>query len=968
MRGLLCPLLAMAISVPAYGVIVKHVSIGSDHHVSTWRGGYNYSDTYGKIQNWPNTNTDASVGEFDKAALQSAIDSTISTYGGWDAKIIVTQVQWGGQPPIPGDLNPVAGSVDIDQDTLVWGQSTYYNAGSGNWMYNATSYSNFVAVVNAGVANGDSVIVDNPAWQAVWDTALPAACWDIVIDVPESLITAYLDNPSSDGLFASAKNGPVDIYSGDQWSQQANLRVEITQPPQTAPWITLTPAKIELTQALTHPIADPQDVTVTNAGTGTLSWTASEAPDQTWMSLQNASGGGGDSFQVLINVTGLSPGQYSGAVEVSDPGANNDPQILPVNITVLLTQLPVLELLPDSLSYQVATLDPPPAAQSVTVNNVGFGSLSWSAAVQGSPTWIWLTSATGSDGDSFDVQVDHTSLSRGIYSANVEVTDPTASNSPQVLPVTLELRDQDADIDVANSYDDAWETDWVAYCRSVHAGWSGTDGFAVHLGDSITYANAYGQWARYGGGKTQDDIDICNWLHSSDWPGGGNNSASGWYLAAYDMPGGRSYTAESGIRTDQYISGAADLPSMDQMYTLGFTNPDGKQYRDAEVAVVMLGTNDASGNRQTSAMIADLETIIDKLLANKIIVALSTLPPKRVDMTDVQNYNTAIRNLAQTKQLPLIDFYEEVMRRRPGDTWDGTLISGDGVHPTASSGGYLASSDPYAGNGAALSWSGYLLRCWLSVQKIQEIWTKVIDAPTGPGDMDGDGDVDLEDYTLLLAQFTGPVPPEAYQESSGTVVIEAEHYSAKTDGSGAASGIAWNDLSGNGSLGDGYVQALPNSGVGVDAPNIESSAPHLSYQINFTAAGTRYLWVKGWGDGGADDSVHYGLNGTAASTGFNDSAVVARTGAFEWTSHRGNTSRTVITVSGAGQQSFDLWMREDGARLDRLLLTTSSSYDPSLSEPPESSRQLSFSGDFDGDGDVDLSDFTIFAANFTGSL
>jgi hypothetical protein len=165
------------------------------------------------------------------------------------------------------------------------------------------------------------------------------------------------------------------------------------------------------------------------------------------------------------------------------------------------------------------------------------------------------------------------------------------------------------------------------------------------------------------------------------------------------------------------------------MYTAGFTNPDGKQYRDAQIAVIMLGTNDASASRSTASMIADLEAIANTVLANNTIVVLSTIPPKRNDMTDVTNYNAAIRNLAQTRKLPLIDYYAEILRRRPGDTWDGTLISSDGVHPSATGGIYNSASNPYESDGLPLSEVGYLLRGWLSVQKILEIKSKVIDTP-----------------------------------------------------------------------------------------------------------------------------------------------------------------------------------------------------------------------------------------------
>jgi len=756
--GLVSLCLVLAVSGPGRAAVVQHVP----EHIAGWRGAWNPT-WHPYLQNWPNDSANVTFAEFDKAALQAAIDQTVAAYGAWDAKVIVTQVDW-IDTPIPTDLGPVVGAVDIDPETLVWFSAYAYNAGNGNWRYKGSNYASFAAAVAAGVPSGDSAVVEDAEWQAIWkpqgvDPRPSVDYWDIVIDVPESLITAYLDNPSADGLFVGARksDGYVVVFGYDQWGGAADIRVQISQPPQTGPWIALDPPRVEQTMALDNPVAPPIPVTVRNAATGSLAWTAVEQPDRGWMNLAGASGGDGDAFQILIDVTGLSPGEYEGTVVVSDPAANNDPQMLVVRLRVFASQVPVIELAPASLTLQARASDPPPAATPVTVNNVGFGSLNWTATVVGGPLgWLWLTDAAGTDGESFLVHVDPTGLPSGVYTAGVEVADALASNSPQVLPVRLEVRDQDADIETANSYDDAWEDGpdgWVAYCRDLHKQWSGTEGFVVHLGDSITYANPYGQWARYGSGKTAEDVEICDWMHASEWPGGGNNSPNGWYLAAFDMPGGRSYTAESGIRTDQYLTGGADLPSTDEMFTAGFTNPDGKQYRDAEIAVVMLGTNDASANRAVGSMIADLEAIVDKVLANHTIVVLSTLPPKRNDLQDIESYNAAIREMAQRKKLPLIDFYAEILRRRPGNTWDGTLISGDGVHPSASGGGYTSASDPYANGGAALSEVGYLLRGWLSVQKVKEIKQKAIDRPPLPGDVDGDGDVDVWDAMGLAYGF-----------------------------------------------------------------------------------------------------------------------------------------------------------------------------------------------------------------------
>lgn len=92
-------------------------------------------------------------------------------------------------------------------------------------------------------------------------------------------------------------------------------------------------------------------------------------------------------------------------------------------------------------------------------------------------------------------------------------------------------------------------------------------------------------------------------------------------------------------------------------------------------------------------------------------------------------YNTALRALAQQLELPLIDYSKEILLRRPDGTWENTLIGNGGVHPSGGFNGYNPSSNPYTPGGdpithttgdAALN-SGYLLRTWLAVQKMQDI-------------------------------------------------------------------------------------------------------------------------------------------------------------------------------------------------------------------------------------------------------
>ena len=129
---------------------------------------------------------------------------------------------------------------------------------------------------------------------------------------------------------------------------------------------------------------------------------------------------------------------------------------------------------------------------------------------------------------------------------------------------------------------------------------------------------------------------------------------------------------------------------------------------------------------------------IDQFIAVGIVPVLSTIPPRTAPDFDTNlgdPYNEALRALAQELSLPLIDFSKELLLRRPDGTWANTLISSDGVHPSGGVNGYTQISDPYTDGGDASTHttgdatlnSGYLLRTWLTVQKIKEIKQKVVD-------------------------------------------------------------------------------------------------------------------------------------------------------------------------------------------------------------------------------------------------
>jgi hypothetical protein len=249
--------------------------------------------------------------------------------------------------------------------------------------------------------------------------------------------------------------------------------------------------------------------------------------------------------------------------------------------------------------------------------------------------------------------------------------------------------------------------DYAPTIKKLSQSFHGKPGVVLHIGDSITYANPYSQWARFGKGHTEQDQAALRWMHT-----GANDESDGWHLCSFDLPGGRSYTACGGIRVDQMLAGGkSGMPPLSKILD---------QYQP-QMVVFMLGTNDASAGRSVEAFRDDISKSVHLMLDRGIICILSSIPPHPGKLELSRSYNQAIRDLAKINGLPFIDCEQEILTRRPTD-WNGRLLGKDDVHPTANQGGATPTSDPTADN---LRNSGYLLRGWLSVKKIEEVKAKL---------------------------------------------------------------------------------------------------------------------------------------------------------------------------------------------------------------------------------------------------
>jgi len=188
--------------------------------------------------------------------------------------------------------------------------------------------------------------------------------------------------------------------------------------------------------------ADPGNETleIWNSGGGMLNWTLSD--DAAWLSeipMSGNSTGEHDNVTVAANITGMSAGDHFANITISAAGANNTPQVVPVNLHISVPPR-WISFSPVSLTFSAVAGGVNPANQTLEIWNLGGGMLNWTL----SDDAVWLSeipmsgNSTG-EHDNVTVLANITGMSPGDYFANITITAPEANNTPQMVPVSLHI-------------------------------------------------------------------------------------------------------------------------------------------------------------------------------------------------------------------------------------------------------------------------------------------------------------------------------------------------------------------------------------------------------------------------------------------------------------------------------------------------------------------------------------------------
>src|SRR6185312_9523843 len=165
-----------------------------------------------------------------------------------------------------------------------------------------------------------------------------------------------------------------------RYTASASLQI-INQGPTPPPRLVLKPNSIDFGVAV-QGANSSQNLTLSNAGGGSITWTASS--NKSWLQVSPPQGIFSNSQTIVVAAqrSGLKPGDYKGTITFSsNVGAS---QKLDVQMTVRQISPnagPVLSLTPAVLSFTTSDGNPQTQTQSLIISNPGSQTLNWSLSV-----------------------------------------------------------------------------------------------------------------------------------------------------------------------------------------------------------------------------------------------------------------------------------------------------------------------------------------------------------------------------------------------------------------------------------------------------------------------------------------------------------------------------------------------------------------------------------------------------------
>ena len=268
-------------------------------------------------------------------------------------------------------------------------------------------------------------------------------------------------NVSTVGMTAGTYAGLITLTASGS-TRQVPVTLTLTGGAPATPAIGLNTTSLGFFGTVGGANPSAQNIGISNAGGGTLTWSAGD--NATWLTLSPFSGTNSGTVIATVNLAGLLSGSYTATVTVTATGAS--PRTIPVTLSVTgsTTGGPgTIGVAPVNLAFTGTVGGANPAAKTFAITNTGGGTLSWT--LTDNKTWLTLNAASGStttETDTITANVSIAGMAAGTYPGLITVTTTGSTTSTRQIPVSVTVSATTAS-SVALSWNPNTETDLAGY-------------------------------------------------------------------------------------------------------------------------------------------------------------------------------------------------------------------------------------------------------------------------------------------------------------------------------------------------------------------------------------------------------------------------------------------------------------------------------------------------------------------------
>lgn len=298
-----------------------------------------------------------------------------------------------------------------------------------NFQIGTTAPSAQTVAISAGTQNIAITATADPGTTTGWLSVSPTTG-----TTPTNLSVSV--NPT--GLASGIYTGRITVTG----TGLGTLQIPVTLNVSTLPLLNLSASAVAF-NAQPNQAPPGQSVNVTSTSTP-LPFTIDIEPANSWLVAGQTANATPATVVLGAVVTGLQPGTYTGRVIIRSPQAGNNPQV--INVTLNVSSQVVLQVSPNTLTFNAVAGGPTPAFQSFNVNSSDNTPQAFNVTkTTTDPNGQWLvvpTTSGNTPATNLQVAVNQAGLAAGNYTGTITVTPANNAGPPQTIQVNLTVTGQ----------------------------------------------------------------------------------------------------------------------------------------------------------------------------------------------------------------------------------------------------------------------------------------------------------------------------------------------------------------------------------------------------------------------------------------------------------------------------------------------------------------------------------------------